>query len=50
MSLNHNLEADKLEAVAFQMEQELKPYTDTIKAMREVAANLRRAGKPAPVQ
>jgi hypothetical protein len=45
-----NADADKLEATAFQMEQELKPYTDTIKAMREVALNLRRAGKPAPAQ
>jgi len=43
-----NANADKLEAAAFQMEQALKPQTDTIKAMREVALSLRRAGKPAP--
>jgi len=46
--MNLNAEADRLEAHAHMLEQWMKPVADTIKAMRDVALNLRRAGKPAP--
>ena len=50
MIINLAQEADRLEAVAHQLRQWLRPQLDFLKAVEDAAQRLRRAGRPGPVE